>query len=117
MNNRIKQIRNHLKLSQFGFGEKIGVTNAAISKIEVGENNVSNQVISAICREFNVSAKWLETGEGEMFVQLEYRDQVKKAVDSVLSTDDEFILGAFKLLADMPPEAWQKAKEFIDKLK
>lgn len=67
-NDRIKLLRTEfLHLSQEKFGSKIGVKKGAISAIEVGTNSVSSQIRASICREYNVSEKWLLTGEGEMF--------------------------------------------------
>lgn len=67
MKNRIKELRKTLKLSQRDFGERIGVTDTSISKLEKGERNPSDQTIKSICREFNVNPYWLKDGKGEMF--------------------------------------------------
>ena len=69
MNDRIKQIRKHpsINLSQIEFGEQLGVTGAAISKIESGDRNLTDSMIKLICREFNVNYDWLVYGDGEMF--------------------------------------------------
>ena len=37
------------------FGGKLGVQKAAISKIEKGENNLTEQMLLSICREFSVN--------------------------------------------------------------
>ena len=68
MNERIKQLRKELGLTLDKFGEKIGVGKSAISKIERGENGVSEQMLKSICREFNVREEWLRTGELPMFI-------------------------------------------------
>jgi len=65
--NRIYSIREALSLSQEAFGKRIGVTRSAVSNYESGGRNVTEQVIKAIIREFNVNEEWLRTGEGEMF--------------------------------------------------
>lgn len=67
MNERLKSLRKTLQLSQEEFGKRLGVTNAAISKLEAGINQITEQMIRAICHEFNVDYIWLTTGEGEMF--------------------------------------------------
>ena len=77
LNNRIKELRTHLGLSGDQFGKAIGVSRAAISKIEVGTNNVSDRTISTIVREFGVNEEWLRTGKGEMFIQ---RDNAEELV-------------------------------------
>lgn len=65
---RIKILRNELGLSMAAFGDKIKMTNSNISKMEKNLRTVTDRTITIICKEFNVSEKWLLTGEGEMFV-------------------------------------------------
>lgn len=69
MNERIKLLRKTLKLSGEKFGEKLGVKRSAISDLETGRNNLSEQMLLAICREYNVNEEWLRTGNGEMFIK------------------------------------------------
>ena len=54
MNGRIKLIRKTLGISQRDFGKKIGISDTAVSKLESGERNPSEQTLKSICREFNV---------------------------------------------------------------
>lgn len=70
-NNRIKELRKSLKLSQEGLGNAIGLTKSSVSNIENGIRNVTDQHIKLLCSELNVSEAWLRTGQGEMFVQSE----------------------------------------------
>lgn len=67
MKDRIKSLRKALGLSQRDFGARLGVTDSAISIIESGRRNITEQMEKAICREFNVNYDWLKDGEGEMF--------------------------------------------------
>lgn len=64
---RIKVLRKTLNLSQKDFGDKLGVTDVAISRIERGERNLTEQMAKAICREYNVNYLWLTEGSGDMF--------------------------------------------------
>ena len=64
---RVKEIRRSLKLTLEKFGERLGVGKTAISKIEKGENNLSSQMMKAICNEYRVNYEYLESGIGEMF--------------------------------------------------
>lgn len=70
MNTRIKALRKSEGLTLEKFGERIGISNSALSAIETGKNKPSDQTIRSICREFGVREKWLRTGEGSMYVQL-----------------------------------------------
>ena len=64
---RVKEIRRSLKLTLEKFGERLGVGKTAISKIEKGENNLSSQMMKAICNEYRVNYEYLESGIGEIF--------------------------------------------------
>lgn len=67
MNKRIKELRKYMGLSQEEFGNRLGISKSAISKIEKGDFEPAQRTIKAICREFNVSYAWLVDGKGEMF--------------------------------------------------
>lgn len=67
---RVRDIRKSLKLTLEKFGEKLGVGKTAISKIEKGENGLTDQMARAICREYNVNYDYLMDGDGEMFDDL-----------------------------------------------
>ena len=67
MNERVKELRKALHLSQSQFGEVVGVSNTAISKIEQHENKLTEQMIKIICSQFKVNHEWLVYGTGEMF--------------------------------------------------
>ena len=64
MKERIKEIRKLNKLSQEAFGKRLGVSGAAISRLENGERGVTEQMIISIAREFNVPEEWLRDGSG-----------------------------------------------------
>lgn len=66
MKERIKEIRKTKKLSQEAFGKRLGVSGAAISRLEQGERGVTEQMILSISREFGISEKWLRDGSGDM---------------------------------------------------
>ena len=67
LSNRVKAIRESLKLSQREFGEKLGVSRDVISNIEYNRVSPKELLLRHICELYNVNQHWLETGEGEMF--------------------------------------------------
>lgn len=67
---RVKEIRKSLKLTLEEFGGKVGVTKQTVSRIENGINNLTDQMLKSICREYNVNYDYLMYGEGEMFSDL-----------------------------------------------
>lgn len=66
INERIAEIRKDLGLTQTAFGQRIGVSRDTIANLEGGRSAISDLQKTAICREYNISMDWLETGEGEM---------------------------------------------------
>lgn len=68
MNERINELRLSLGLTLKKFGERLGISEGAVSNIEKGNRNVTEQMVKSVCREFDVDEKWLRTGEGKMFL-------------------------------------------------
>lgn len=85
MNNRVKELRAILELSAEKFGSRVGVTRSAISRIENGVVNVTEQMVLSICRGFNVREEWLRNGTGEIFFNFA-EDEFAKAA-AALSND------------------------------
>lgn len=98
MNNRIKITRKALDLSQEAFGERLGITGSGLSNIESGKRNVTEQMILAICREFNVNEEWLRTGDGGEKAIFENSDDINisaVATEFHLDTLSKIILAAY----------------------
>lgn len=84
MNKRLTEIRKNQKMTMEQFGNSLGVTKAAISRLEKGERNLTEQMIKAICREFNVNEHWLRTGEGSLTNPLSPPEEVEFLVRELL---------------------------------
>ena len=67
---RVREIRKSLNMTLDKFGEKLGVKKAAISAIENGNRNITDQMIKSICREYNVNYNYIMYGTGEKFNDL-----------------------------------------------
>ena len=76
MNERIKELRLKLGLSQDEFGRRLGVTRGAITNIELNKVEPKPLFIDLMCREFHVSETWLRTGNGEMFQPKSRNDEL-----------------------------------------
>lgn len=116
MNQRIKEVRRSLGLSQEEFGRRLGITKSAVSRIESSSNGASGQTVKSICREFSIDYAWLTTGQGEMFVEND--DQITKLIDTVLAGENEFARAIFRGFAQFSAEDWQQLhgliKKFLD---
>lgn len=69
MQNRIKELRKRLNLTQEELGAALGVSASAVGGWEYGTRNVSETARLLICERFHVSRDWLESGAGGMFQQ------------------------------------------------
>lgn len=65
----IKKIRKELKLNQSEFAERINVSRSLIGGLEKEYTALTDRVKEDIIRVYGVNPAYLETGEGEMFVQ------------------------------------------------
>ena len=68
MNERLKELRKALHLTQKAFAGKIGAKQNTVATYEMGRNNPSDPVIHSICIAFGVNENWLRNGVGDMFV-------------------------------------------------
>ena len=117
MNERIRQLRAALKLSQTEFGAKINLSQNYIWMIEKGERTPSDRTIADICREFGVSLAWLETGEGEMYVQRSANEELALMVADLMGDADESFRKRFvTALLALPPESWWRIEQFVRSL-
>lgn len=117
MKERIKVARKALGLSQTDFGSKIGVKQGTVAAYESGARIPLDSVIVSICREFNVSERWLRTGEGEMFVQLSREEEITKfAMEIIRDPDSEFQRQLLTTMARLEPAQWKLMEQMLDQL-
>ena len=119
MKDRIKKIRKELDLTQQAFANKLGVKRDNIAGYETGKRNPSDEVISLICRDFNVNETWLREGTGEMFIEMDVEDELMEWAGKVLSgRDSKFKKRFVTMLMRLSEEEWkvleEKALELID---
>ena len=115
---RIKDVRNSLGLTLEKFGEKLGVTKTAISRLEKGERSLTEQMTKAICREFSVDYMWLTTGEGEMFVETD--DDFFERIDRIMAGENETRKNMIKMLlyaSDDDIEAFDRLVDYYISLR
>lgn len=110
---RVKEIRKELDLTLEKFGEKLGVTKVAISNIEKGNRNLTDQMAISICREYNVNYDYLMYGEGEMF-----DDLPQTIVDELCAQYDlnDFDKALVEMYVSLPAGSRERIKEYMKQL-
>ena len=89
MNERLKELRKILKLTQQEFADRLNIKRGAIANYEIGRNAPIDAVISLICKEFSVNEDWLRTGEGEMFKERSPSEEIGYYVEDLLEYDGQ----------------------------
>lgn len=116
VNERIKKLRKALDLTQQKFADRIGVKQNTVAQYEMGRNVPMDSVIALICREFNVSEKWLRTGEGDMFRPADRNTDIARLTKQLLNEEsDSFKNRLISILSNLTVEEWEfledKARE------
>ncbi len=93
-NERLKEIRKILSMSQEELGSRLGVTGTAISRLEKGERKITEQMILAIVRELNVNEDYLRHGIGEPFIELSPEDEYTMAAAELSRDGDKIAMQA-----------------------
>ncbi len=111
---RVKSVRDKKQMTMEQFGEKLGVTKTAISRIEKGDRNLTEQMLKSICREFYVNEDWLRTGAGgpdNMFIPEDM--QYLRSIGKLGNEQNDFKKFCINMLMDLPDEYWDYIyKEF-----
>lgn len=112
LSERIKAVRKAAGLNQKDFGTKIGIGMSAVSLLESGTNNPSDQTLRLICSEFGISRRWLETGEGEMI-----DPQVSSDIQSITRTmegQSEAKKRLVRFVVNMPSDLAEAFLAYLD---
>ena len=116
MNERLKKLRKALDLTQQKFADTLGVKRNTVGQWECGINAITDQVITSICREFNVNEEWLRNGSGDMFLPTDRNADIAKLTKQLLNEESDSFKNHFvSMLANLTVEEWEflerKAKE------
>ncbi len=103
MKERLKELRQALKMKQRELAQRLGVTVSLVGTWECGAVPIPDTRIYQICKEFRVRREWLEKGVGEMF---EPPGEERKLEDF---TDAEILSAALGRLYDLCPDDLKQA--------
>lgn len=122
MNERVKQVRKNLGLTQQAFAEKLHVARNYITLIETGATPATDKFLYNVEATFGVDGNWLRTGEGEMYKALDREDEAAKIVDQYLNEVEPSIRNALhRIIADASEEELELilgcAQKLVDEMK
>ncbi len=108
MNERIKELRKSLGITQQEFADKLGLKRNTIATYEIGKAVPSDRVVSDLCNKYNVNEEWLRTGEGKMFISLNRAQQIAQlTADLFKGEKDSFKERLLLALAKLNEDEWK----------
>lgn len=114
---RIKEIRKALGLTLDKFGERVGVKKSALSSLENGRSNLTDQLALSICREYGVNPEYLSGESDQMFLQMSKSDQLAAFFGDVLrSEEDDYRRRFISMLSQMTTEDWKLLEKVLDRM-
>lgn len=115
MKERLKTIRQELNLSQEIFGKNMNLSRSHIASLENGLRELTDRTISDICRVYDVDEKWLRTGEGQMFIELDREEELAKWAGSLVNpnNDNEFMKKFVVALSKLDIEDWKILEKIV----
>ena len=121
MNNRFKELRKNLNMSQEEFGKLLGLSKSGVSDIESGRRNVTEQHLIMLKNSKDlgkpISEEWLRTGEGEMFLPIDRETELAKlTVDLLTEESDSFKSRFISMLAKMNDDEWKLLENMVNEL-
>jgi transcriptional regulator with XRE-family HTH domain len=110
INQRIKQVRDALNLTQAQFSRIISLSGGYLAGVELEKRKVNGRIVKLVCSAFNVNQQWLLSGEGVMFSQEpdegftkltslykelnpQFREYILKQIDLLLEMQDKSFPG------------------------
>lgn len=119
MNERFKELRKALGLTQSEFGKILGISTSGVSDIESGRRNVTEQhlIMLSNYKKKIINIEWLRTGDGEIFVKMDREAELMTWAGSVLgSVDDSFKKRFVKMLSELDDRDWETLEKIALKL-
>lgn len=118
-NERVRIIRKDKNLTMEEFGKRLGVSKVAISNIENGNRNVTNQMRQSIIKEFDVNETWFRTGDESngRYIQKTEEDELSDLFAEIMSAPaDDSIRALARAFAKLNHEQRQQAADLAKAL-
>ena len=102
--NRLKKLRNILKLSIDKMAEELETNNYKIRDCENKKQTISNALLEKIGIIYNVNLNWLITGKGEIFIveekKLDYKEENIKMINEARELENKKIYHMIKSITE-----------------
>ena len=115
MNDRFREIRKSLKLTQQAFADSLHVAKPTVAAIEGGNREVTDRMAAEVCHIYGVNEEWLRFGTGEMLAPKSREEEIADFAGEILAGDEsDFKFQIIKLLQGMSPEMLAYLREWVE---
>jgi transcriptional regulator with XRE-family HTH domain len=113
VNERIKEVRHALKMTQPQFAEAIYISKGYIACLESEHRPANDRIVHLIAMTFGVSETYLKTGEGEMFnkAPTDKKERILRLFDELTPQFQDYVLHVVSQLIKMQQEHQTVARE------
>lgn len=112
MNERLRELRLSLGITQSEFGRKLGVSRDVIAGIEYGKNKPNESLVKLASNLFGVREEWIRTGEGPQYELPE--DPNMAYVDLLINEVNNPFYGMIRNIMKCYIELDDKGREIIE---
>lgn len=111
MNQRFRELRKALGLTQAEYGEILGIKTSGVSDIESGRNGVTERHIASLemydppGMNVTINGEWLRTGKGPMFLEKGKRDRLISLTTKLLKDKPDSFKARFVAALDTLSES------------
>ena len=116
MENRVRELRKYLKISQAAFGEKLGISRDAVNNLERDRAPLTELKARAICTVFNVNYDWLTGGKGNMFQERSREEELFQWLHGICDDGSDFERRFVSSLARLDTAEWSVLERMLDKI-
>lgn len=116
MNQRMKSVRESLGLSQAIFAENAGIGLGVIRNIDYNKTEPNPLFFNILCDHYNINPQWLETGEGDMFVEKTREEEIAEWAASLNDSGNDFKRRFIYALSRLDEAGWLTIEHFAQML-
>ncbi|RGU94938.1 XRE family transcriptional regulator [Clostridium sp. AF15-17LB] len=117
INERIKYLRKHvLHLTQEELAPQIKISRSNLGAIEIGRVKATDRVIEDICEKYGVNIDWINTGNGDIYIQRTRSEKITDFAADILKDEEEsFRRRLIEALSDLDIEEWELLEKIAEK--
>ncbi len=117
INERFREAREALNLSQEEFAQKAHRTRSEIKNIEYGKTTPKDPVIWSVCEAHGIDEVWLRTGEGQPFSDTPDEDEIVAALSQAMGGNPSTAkMRLIRAIAKMPEAYFPAIEQMITAL-